>query len=101
MSPRDVSAEDEEGPLFTGAELRAALPDAFRDRSVGEQIARDITTREPATPGISWTENILVFMARAIPERAERIRQHLGYTPEQWRAQLVALEQSFPWDPAD
>jgi hypothetical protein len=85
---RLVSAADDDGELFTADELFNALR-----RSCSEGDARELTADWTNggidTPGKAWTENVLLMIALTIPDRAERIRRHLGFSEERMASELA------------
>lgn len=90
---RLVSAADDEGELFTADELFDALRHGYTEAEARELTA-DWTTGGIDTPGKAWTENVLVMIALNIPDRAERIRRHLGFSIERMEKEL-AHERGF------
>jgi hypothetical protein len=82
-----VRGADSAGDLFTPEELLAALQRIYSDAEA-RQLAADWTDDGIAPPGKGWSENVLVLIAATVCDRAERIRRHLGFSPERMASEL-------------
>lgn len=91
---RLVKAADAEGDLFTPDDLLAALLISEESEADARQIAAD-WTRDGITAG-AWTEDVLLLVALAVEGRAERIRRHLGFSPERMAQALDELRRRLP-----
>ena len=85
---------DGEGDLFTAQELLSSLR-RIMSESEAQEFAEALADGGIGVPGKAWTVNILLLVADTVPDRADRIRRHLGYSPEQMAEELRNLYHAF------
>ena len=89
---------DEDGhPIFTEADVRAGMLLAHENPATALEFAADLCEGNWGGPGEGWTENLLLAIALAVPERAEAIRGALGCDWREFSLRLARLKRGLPW----
>lgn len=90
---RMTRASDAAGPLFTEDELFRTLL-LMEEPEVAKELTRSWMEHGTGDRQL-WSANVLLMVALAFPDRAERIRKHLGYSTEQMTTELANAKGFF------